>query len=165
MSLFALILGFVLVELSLPYINNLSQRNLQLFNDPAAVLAIIGCSIIVGLLSGIYPSAFLSSFKAVSVLKGSVETGKNKGTLRNILVVGQFTSAIFLMIATVLVVRQLKFMQKQDPGFKRDQIVNIPLNGITSRKYDLLKQQLLTSSLISKVTGAQDVLGSHLDQS
>jgi putative ABC transport system permease protein len=69
------------------------------------------------------------------------------------------------MIATVLVVRQLKFMQQQDPGFRREQIVNIPLNGTTSRKYDLLKQQLLTSSLISKVTGAQDVLGSHLDQS
>jgi putative ABC transport system permease protein len=58
----------------------------------------------------------------------------------------------------------LNFMQKQDPGYNRDQIVNIPLDGVTTKKYDLFKKELLSSNLISGVTASQDILGSHLDQ-
>jgi putative ABC transport system permease protein len=167
LSLFALILAVVLVELVLPYINNLSQRHITLpiFSNPVFIFTMLAGTVLVGVLSGIYPALFLSSFQPVKVLKGSVDTGKNKGRLRNILVVGQFTSAVFLMIATVFVLKQLDFMQKKDPGFTRDQVVTIPLDNITSRKFDLLKQQLSGNTLITAVTGAQDNLGSHLDQS
>ncbi|WP_431216528.1 ABC transporter permease [Puia sp. P3] len=85
--------------------------------------------------------------------------------MRNVLVVGQFASAIFLIIATVAVFRQLSFMRDKDPGFSRDQVLNIKLDRVTARKYTLLKEQLSGSSLIRLVTGAQDELGSHLDQS
>jgi putative ABC transport system permease protein len=98
-------------------------------------------------------------------LKGSIQTGKNKSLLRNTLVVAQFSSAIFLMIATIFAVKQLNYMQDRDPGFNRDQVVTIPLDQISYRKFDVLKQDLLANSLVSGVTGAQDVLGSHLDQS
>jgi putative ABC transport system permease protein len=167
LSLFALILSVILVELVLPYINNLSQRHITLpiFSNPVFIFTMLAGTVLVGVLSGIYPALFLSSFQPVKVLKGSVDTGKNKGRLRNILVVGQFTSAVFLMIATVIVLKQLDFMQKKDPGFTRDQVVTIPLDNITSRKFDLLKQQLSGNTLITAVTGAQDNLGSHLDQS
>jgi putative ABC transport system permease protein len=167
LSLIALIFAAALVQLSLPYINTLSQRDLHfhIFGDPRLLLALIGGTLVVGILSGIYPAAYLSSFQPIKVLKGSFETGKNKGTLRNILVVAQFTSAIFLMIATVFVVRQLNYMQERDPGFSRDQVLTFPLDDITYRKYDLLKEQLSGSALISGVTAAQDQLGSHLDQS
>jgi len=167
LSLIALVFAVVLVEIALPFINSLSRRALTLpiFSNPGLTLIIIICTAIVGLISGIYPAAYLSGFQPVKVLKGSVQTGKNKGMLRNILVVGQFTSAIFLMIATVLVVKQLNFMQTKDPGFNRDQVVTVNLNMVSPQKYDLLKQQLLNSSLISGVTAAQDNLGSHLDQS
>jgi len=125
---------------------------------------VFGGTVLIGVISGIYPAIYLSSFQPVRVLKGSVQIGKDKGLLRNILVVIQFSSAIFLMIATVFVLKQLRFMQKQDPGYNRDQIVNIPLDGITTRKYDLLKKELSGSTLISGVTASQDILGSHLDQ-
>jgi putative ABC transport system permease protein len=69
------------------------------------------------------------------------------------------------MIATIFVVRQLDFMRTQDPGFSRSQILNISLDGVTYKKYDVLKQELVKSPFIAGVTGAQDVLGSHLDQS
>ena len=69
-----------------------------------------------------------------------MQTGKNKGLLRNILVVAQFTSAIFLIIATVFAVRQLTYMKKRDPGFNRDQVVTIPLDETTFKKFDVLKQ-------------------------
>jgi putative ABC transport system permease protein len=167
LALIALVFAFALVQIALPFINNLSHRDLSLpiFGNLGVTLLIIACTAIVGLISGIYPAAYLSSFNPVIVLKGSIQTGKNKGLLRNVLVVGQFTSAIFLMIATVLVVKQLYFMQHQDPGFSKDQVVTVPLNMVTPAKYDLLKQELLNSSLVKGVTAAQDNLGSHLDQS
>jgi putative ABC transport system permease protein len=127
--------------------------------------SLVAGTAIVGIISGLYPAAYLSSFLPVKVLKGSVQSGKNKSSLRNILVVAQFSSAIFLMIATIFAVRQLNFMQNRDPGFDREQVVTIPLDGVTFKKYDLMKQELLNSTLISGVTAAQDVLGSHLDQS
>jgi putative ABC transport system permease protein len=167
LSLLALVFAVVLVEIALPYINNLSHRDISLpiFSNLGLILLIIICTTVVGLISGIYPAAYLSGFQPIKVLKGSIQTGKNKGSLRNILVVGQFTSAIFLMIATVFVVKQLKFMQNQDPGFSREQVVTIPLNMVSPDKYDLLKQQLLNNTLIQGVTASVDNLGSHLDQS
>jgi putative ABC transport system permease protein len=69
------------------------------------------------------------------------------------------------MIATVFVVKQLKFMQEKDPGFTRDQMVTIPLDRISGQKYQLFKQQLLGNTLVAGVTASQDQLGSHLDQS
>jgi putative ABC transport system permease protein len=166
LSLIAMSIGLVLVWLTLPYVNNLSGRSLSLnfINDPALGIIIIGFTVLVGVVSGIYPAIYLSSFKPIKVLKGSSDGGKNKGTFRNVLVVGQFTSAVFLMIATIFVVKQLHFMQQQDPGFTRDQMVTVPLAGNTDAKYEVIKQQLLVNSLITGVTAAQDVLGSHLDQ-
>jgi putative ABC transport system permease protein len=167
LSMVALLLAVVLVQLVLPYLNNLSQRNLRLpfFNNPLLLLYVFLGTVIVGVLSGIYPAVYLSSFQPIKVLKGSVQVGRNKGVLRNVLVVAQFTSAIFLIITTIFALRQLNYMQGRDPGFARDQVVNIPLDEITYKKFDLIKQQLLGNTLISGVTGAQDVLGSHLDQS
>ena len=167
LSLIALVLAVLLVQLILPYVNNLSQRHLTLpfLTEPTVFLFIILGTVAVGVLSGIYPAIYLSSFQPVKVLKGSIQVGKNKGLLRNILVVAQFTSAIFLIIATIFAVRQLTYMQKRDPGFNRDQVVTIPFDETTYKKFDVLKQDLLKSSLITGVTAAQDVLGSHLDQS
>ncbi|HEX3384888.1 MAG TPA: ABC transporter permease [Mucilaginibacter sp.] len=165
-SLISLLFAIVLVELSLPYINGLSERDITLnvFNNFDVIAAVFGGTILVGIISGIYPAIYLSSFQAVRVLKGSIQVGKNKGFMRNVLVVTQFSSAIFLMVATVFVVRQLNFMQKQDPGYNRDQIVNVKLDGVTYKRYDQFKNALLGNSLIEGVTASQDILGSHLDQ-
>ncbi|MGZ3763989.1 MAG: ABC transporter permease [Mucilaginibacter sp.] len=165
-SFIALIFAVALVEVALPYINSLSERSitLHIFSSLGTLSAVLGGTILIGLISGVYPAIYLSSFQVVRVLKGSVQVGKDKGLLRNILVVTQFASAIFLMIATVFVLKQLKFMQSQDPGYNRDQIVNIPMDGVTSRKYDRFKSELSGSTLVSGVTASVDILGSHLDQ-
>ncbi|HUB60758.1 MAG TPA: ABC transporter permease, partial [Puia sp.] len=167
LSILALILAIGLVALALPSVNNLSGRHLELvvYQNQWLIAVIVGGTILLGIFSGLYPAAYLSSFQPVKVLKGLPQVGKDKGLLRNFLVVGQFTSAIFLIVSTIFVYRQLVYMQSKDPGFVRDQVVTIPLNDITSRQYDLLKKELSASALISGVTGAQDQLGSHLDQS
>lgn len=165
-SFMALLLALVFVELALPYINNLSERDISLpiFHSLGFIASILGGTILVGIISGIYPAIYLSSFRPVKVLKGSVQVGKNKGGLRNVLVVTQFASAVFLMIATIFVLKQLNYMQKQDPGYSRDQIVNIPVDGVTTKKYELFKSELSGSSLIAGVTASKDIMGSHLDQ-
>ncbi|QTE38303.1 FtsX-like permease family protein [Mucilaginibacter gossypii] len=167
LSLIALAFACIFVSLAIPFINSLSQRDISLpLHDNNMLIGVVLIStVLVGIISGIYPALFLSSFQPIKVLKGALATaGGNKVPLRNILVVGQFTSAVILMIATVLVIRQLKFMQKKDPGFNRDQIVNVPLGLIPQNKYDLFKQELLSNSIIQGVTASQDILGSHLDQ-
>ncbi|MDP4214724.1 MAG: ABC transporter permease [Bacteroidota bacterium] len=167
LSFIALVLALVLAKLFLPFVRSLSQRNLQLplFENLPLLLAVVGGTLIIGILSGLYPAAYLSSFQPVKVLKGSIQTGKSKGRLRNILVVTQFASAVFLMIATIIAVRQLRYMQQRDPGFSTAQVVTVPLDDVTSRKFNTIRQDLLANSLVSGVTAAQDQLGSHLDQS
>ncbi len=166
LSLLALLLAVILVFMVLPYIENLSQRNLQsiFLQHPVITFFIIIGTIFVGILSGIYPAIYLSSFQASRVLKGGDMSTRKKATFRNILVVGQFVSAIFLIIATVFVFRQFNYMQEKDPGFVRDQMLTVTLDEITYRKYDLLKSELSASSLISGVTASRDQLGGHLDQ-
>jgi putative ABC transport system permease protein len=162
----ALLFSIVLVELSLPYINHLSDRYItfDIFGSIKVLSVVLSGTVFIGIISGIYPAIYLSSFQASRVLKGSVQVGKNKSLLRNVLVITQFSIAIFLMIATAFVLKQLQLMQSQDPGYSRDQIVNIPVDGITTRKYDLFKKELSGNPLVSGVTASQDILGSHLDQ-
>jgi len=161
--LVALVIAAEFVSLALPFIQKLSGRDLSFifFRHPEFLAAMFVGTILLGVLSGLYPAIYLSSFQPAKVLKGT-ESGKNKGTFRNFLVVGQFTSAVFLTITTVLVFRQLNYMEKQDPGFDREQVVTIPMHGITASKYALLKGELLTSPLVTGVTGAQDQLGGPL---
>ncbi|HEV2482035.1 MAG TPA: ABC transporter permease [Puia sp.] len=164
LSLIALVLALGLVGLVLPYIDKLSGRELSplLSVHPGLLVALFVGTILLGILSGLYPAVYLSSFRPVKVLKGGSDTGKHKGRFRNILVIVQFTSAIFLIIATVLIFRQVNYIMQQDPGFDRDQVITIPLHGVTSRKYALLKDELFGSPLVTGVTGAQDHLGGPL---
>jgi putative ABC transport system permease protein len=161
LSLIALLLAILLVFLVLPYIENLSQRNLKpiLLQHPGIIVSIIVGSVLVGIVSGIYPAIYLSSFQPSKVLKGGGASAGKKATFRNILVVGQFVSAIFLIISTIFVFRQLNFMQDKDPGFVRDNMITVTLDDITYPKYDLLKTELTASPLVSGVTACRDQLG------
>ena len=167
LSFISMLFAVILVKLFLPSVNHLSQRELDfpLFSNWKLLLSLLAGTIILGILSGLYPAAYLSSFRPVKVLKGSIHTGKNKGLLRNVLVISQFSCAIFLIIATVFAIRQLNYMRNRPTGFDREQIVTIPFNNGADRKFDVLKQDLLQNTLVSAVTASQDVLGSHLDQS
>jgi putative ABC transport system permease protein len=164
LALVSMVIALGLVNLVLPYVDKLSGRDLGplLLSHPGLLVTVFFGTILLGVLSGVYPAIYLSSFQPVKVLKGGGDTGKSKGTFRNILVVGQFSSGIFLMIATIFVFRQLNYMETQDPGFDRDQIITVHLRDNNSRKFSLLKQELSASPLVTGVTGAFTQLGSPL---
>ncbi len=164
LSLMALVIALGLMTLVLPYADKLSGRDLSplLSVHPGLLVALFLGTILLGVISGLYPAIYLSSFQPAKVLKGGGDAGKHNGTFRNILVVGQFASAIFLVIATIFVFRQLNYMETQDPGFDRDQIITVNLRDNNSRKFRMLKQELSGSSLVTGVTGAFAQLGSPL---
>jgi putative ABC transport system permease protein len=164
LSLIALVMACWIVSVVLPYIDKLSGRALSpiLLVHPGLLVAVFSGTILLGVLSGLYPAIYLSSFKPAKVLKSGGDTGKTKSTFRNILVIGQFSSAIFLVIGTVFVFRQLNYMETRDPGFDRDQMITVHLHGSNSRKFRLLKQELLTNPRITGVTGAFEQLGNPL---
>ncbi|MFW5644988.1 MAG: ABC transporter permease [Bacteroidota bacterium] len=123
LSLLSLILGLILVELLLPYFNQLIGLNLNMdyFSDWYSIPALIGLAVVVGLLSGSYPSFILSAFKPAEVLKGNVTKGVKGGQLRNLLVILQFTISIIIIFGTIVVYNQLNFMLNKDMGFSKDQ--------------------------------------------
>ncbi len=163
----ALLLATGLVSLLLPYVNHLSQRQIRfpVFTDPELLPLLIAGTVVVGILSGLYPAAYLSGFQPTRVLKGSPESGRHRPTFRNMLVVGQFASAIFLIIASLFAAKQLRYMQQNNPGFDREQVVTIPLDSKSDRRYTEIKQELESSTLITGVTASQQRLGNNLHQS
>ena len=103
-------------SITLPYFNNLLGAHLvlNLFANWYTIPVLILFSIFVGFLSGSYPALFLSSFNPYEVLKGSVKTSMKNGRLRRVLVVFQFAVSILLIIGTMIMYRQIKYMLNKD---------------------------------------------------
>ena len=166
LSFIALLFAVIIAESALPLLNAISRRALEfkLFNDPLLLLGVIGFTFLLGLVAGIYPALFLSSFQAVEVLKERMPAGGRKAGLRNVLVVAQFAIAIALIVGTALTVRQFRLMRDRDPGFQRDQIVLLQLNETSNRKYELLKEEFLRNAAVLAVTASGQRLGNNIHQ-
>jgi len=163
LSFIAMALAIILVNVFLPFANNLSSYHLTFFffGNPILLLLLVSGTILVGVISGLYPAFYLSSFKSVKVLKGITSKGKNKSFGRNALIIGQFASATFLIIATIFVVQQLSFIRKKDTGFNKDHVLII--SG-AYKNYQKLKNALEESPLIKGVTGSSQRLGNNFHQ-
>ena len=134
--LIAFVLTFFLSWLLLPSFNHLAGKTISsgIFEHSNYVLLLFLSSIGIGLLAGIYPALVLSSFKPIVVLKGRFVTGTRGIILRKGLVIAQFTISIALIISTIVVYNQMNFMQNQDLGFSKDQMMVIDTNGDPAKK-------------------------------
>jgi len=123
----ALVIALAISAAVLPYINNLAETHLTIdqWIQPGFLLAIGGMLFSGTVLAGLYPAFVLSSFRPVSVLKGSVLSGNKGFTLRKALVVLQFTACIALISGTAIVYDQLDFMQKMDLGLDLNRVVSV----------------------------------------
>ncbi|MFT3750367.1 MAG: ABC transporter permease [Agriterribacter sp.] len=148
-TFFALAVAFLLVKIFLPAFNHISEKELSFTIKP--VLAFIGLGLVVGLTAGIYPAFYLSSFKPILVLKGKVATGNKTFGLRSGLVVFQFFISVALIIGTIVVYQQMKFIQNKDLGYNKEQLITIPNSYLLGNKEQVFKQQLLQDP---RVTGA-----------
>ncbi len=125
----ALLIALALVELCLPLFNQFVRGNLHL-NAATVIIgapAVLALTLLVGLLAGWYPAFFLSSFRPVTALKSSASSSSGSTGLKKGLVVFQFGMSILLVICTLIVYQQLRFIDTKDMGFARDHIVSLPI--------------------------------------
>lgn len=155
MSILALFLSLLFIQLTIPFFNDLTGKNITISNNLNFVGWIVIITLITGLLSGIYPAFYLSSFRPVSVLKGKLVNSISNSILRKGLVVFQFTISIILILGAVVIWKQLSFLQKQNLGFSINQKIIIPLKTPQSQNnFAALKEEIERNSGVVSASGA-----------
>ncbi|HEY3429728.1 MAG TPA: ABC transporter permease [Cyclobacteriaceae bacterium] len=126
-TVLAVIFALMMVSLSLGLFNNITSKNISFDSimSPLFLSGLILFTILVGLIAGSYPAFYLTSFKPAEVLKGKVRAGMKSSGIRNGLVIFQFFISIGLIIATLMVYQQLRFVQQQNLGFDKSNILNL----------------------------------------
>lgn len=165
LSLFALAIAVGLCFASINSLARIIDRDLSLslFFEPLNLIVIVATSILIGLMSGIYPALVMSNFNPVIALKGNGSAG-GKSFFRNALVVFQYAIAITIIIGTSVATRQLNFMQNLDLGFDKELTVMVDMYGDTNEKYDVLSSELKNQSNVLDVTATSQRLGNNLHQ-
>ena len=148
----SILIAFALVELALPAFNNISGKHLSF--DVKPILAFIGLGLLVGVVAGIYPAFYLSSFKPIAVLKGKLTSNHKSFGLRSGLVVFQFFISVALIIGTIVVYQQMKYIQNKDLGFNKEQIITIPNSYALGKNEPVFKQQMLQDPRIINATAS-----------
>jgi putative ABC transport system permease protein len=153
MSVAAFILAIGFTKLLLPTFNSVSGKTLSLsFSDIFIIAVFFVLSIITGLVAGSYPAFYLSSFQPVKVLKGKFSNSLAAVALRKGLVIFQFIISVVLIISSVVIANQMKYLRSADLGFDKDQQIVIPLrSGTAKNMYASFKDQLLKQSGIKNV--------------
>lgn len=120
-------LAVLLILILINPFNTLSGKTLtlSLFADPALIISIILFALLTGLIAGSYPAFYLTAFKPTEVLKGKIRSGFKNSKLRNSLVVFQFVISIALILGSLVVYKQLKFMQEKNMGFDKENVVRL----------------------------------------
>jgi ABC-type antimicrobial peptide transport system permease subunit len=154
---FGLALAFVF--LFLPAFNDLSgkQLSLDLSGNILIPAGLIGIAIFTGLLSGSYPSLYLSSFQPGKVLKKTFTANPKGSVFRKVLVVVQFSLSIFLIIGTTVVDNQIDYIRNRKLGFKKENLIYMPLAGGIRQQYEAVKNEWLRNTNIVSVTASSNL--------
>ena len=154
MSFIAMVISFVLLEILLPEFNQLTGKSIQpSFNNTLLVLGFPLILIFTGILSGIYPALFLSSYNPTTIFRLRFSSKRMKN-FRRILVVFQFAISISLIILTFVIVRQLHYIHNKDLGLKKDSIVYMTFHKEYREKFPLIKEELLKNPSILNISAA-----------
>ena len=157
-ALIALVLGVLLVWIALPGFNLLAEKELALdWSNSRMWLGLIGIAAVTGLLAGSYPALYLSGFQPVKVLKGSLKSIGGNLVFRNVLVVTQFVVSIVLLIGTVVIYRQLQFIQQRNPGYTKANLMYMPVTGEIWGKMTALRNQLKANPLTRDFTQVSEL--------
>ena len=150
-SIIAAALAIAAVILVLPVFNSFTGKNLSLdyFNNPALLLTYVSIILATGFLAGIYPALLMSSFGPVKAIKGNIKHTWQDILLRKGLVVFQFTIAIILIAGTVLVYRQLRFIQNKKLGLNKEQVFEVPIKSNDLTKGETILSELCKNSSVA----------------
>ena len=153
LTLIAFVLAIITVVLLLPSFNLMVDKHLSL-NIMQPLFWVMALSIILftAFVAGSYPALYLSSFNPVKVLKGTNVLGKKTVLPRHVLVISQFVISILLISATIIVYQQIQHVQERDMGYNPNGLIMVPSTPDTDKSFAAIKQDLLTSGIITDVT-------------
>ncbi len=152
MSGLALALTIVMIQLLIPAFNELTDKKLSLTQLPHIFIWLTSLTILTGLLAGLYPAFYLSSFKPISALKGVSRSTTSAITIRKGLVVFQFSISIALILGAILIAQQMSFMSSQNLGFDKSRKIILPIQtGEANASTNTLKNELLNNSQVISV--------------
>ncbi len=152
-STIAAVLALVLVVLALPSFSELVQRPLALdMTNEWLWLSAFGVVVLTGILAGSYPALYLSGFKASAVLKGTFKKISAPVTPRKVMVVLQFSAAIILITASIIVTQQLQKVQNRQSGYSKVNLIYSIVEGDVGKNYTLIKNELLASGTAESIT-------------
>ncbi|WP_439474766.1 ABC transporter permease [Algoriphagus formosus] len=147
-SILSGLVAIVFILLALEPFNAISGKELSIwmFLDPGIILLFFGFLIVVGLLAGSYPAFYLTSFSPILVLKGKIRSGAKRSAFRNGLVVFQFFISICLIISSMVVYKQLNYMQDKNLGFDKENVINLLHIRSLGNQMESFKQEVLANS-------------------
>uniref|UniRef100_UPI00404898CC ABC transporter permease n=1 Tax=Roseivirga sp. TaxID=1964215 RepID=UPI00404898CC len=153
-SFIAAIVAVIMVTLLLPSFNTLTDKQIvdPIFSMTGLWPYLLISTIMIGALAGVYPAFVLSSFSPSKVLKGEVTQGKKAGWMRNILVIIQFSTSIFLIIGSAFIYNQLDYLQHKELGFNKDQILVINETQLLGNQLQAFKTELERNPLVESVS-------------
>ena len=154
-TLLAVVLSLILLLFLLPAFNQLTGKDIILpFASLKFWIGLVCLTLVTGFIAGSYPSLFLSSFKPILVLKGTLKFTSSAAMFRKGLVVFQFVLSIVLIIGTIVVSRQVDYVQTTNLGYDRENLVYIPLEGDLTPQYHVFKQEALKMPGVKFITRA-----------
>ncbi|MDQ2177610.1 ABC transporter permease [Marinifilum sp. D714] len=162
LTILALMIALIVVELILPLFNSLVDKDLSLSisESPEILVFSVVLALVLGIVSGSYPAFYLSSFRPATILKGSTIKGKAGGLLRKLLVISQFTVSAIMISGTIVVGVQLNYMNNKDMGFsKEDVLVSIVRDSLMRTKIEPLKDELRKSPNINSIATSNTLIG------
>jgi putative ABC transport system permease protein len=166
LSLGAMLIALIGSKLLLIQFNAFTGKYLYLkFIGNYSYAAYFAIAVIIGIISGGYSAIALSSYKVLTVLKGSLFQGKQKSGFRNALVLFQFAISILVIICTIISLQQMKFISNKKLGFAKDQLLVIDRAHILKDKLPVFKEEILKSPALVSASAAYSVPGSSSDGS
>ncbi|MEX0662254.1 MAG: ABC transporter permease [Balneolaceae bacterium] len=167
-SLLACAISYFFIELSLPFFNELTGKQFLLNGETVlTILGILfGMGLTLGILSGSYPAFYLAMIQPIRALKSKTESKAGNLTLRKVLVVTQFALSIVLIIGTLVIYKQMNYIQSVDLGFEREQTLVLDINhGNVRSRFEAMKQELETiPGVVSAATSSRVPGGNNIEQ-
>jgi putative ABC transport system permease protein len=152
------ILAMMLVELFRPLFNQMTGKSIHIpYLDPAFILAMVALILLTTLLAGSYPALLISSFNPVNAFQGKITTGKGQALFRTSLLVFQFTISIGLIITTLIIYSQIRYINQKNLGYDRENLLYVYLQGDLNEKFEIFRQELMTHSMIANAARASSL--------